>query len=243
LGRFLSPDTIIPGAANPQAFNRYSYVLNNPLKYTDPTGHSVACEDGDDCEHDYPAPSGSGGNGNNPNDPTEEADDPNPDSIILPDAPGHDYETENTVCPAVFECTEAEMIAYATMFKYPGQGWWNPVHDLETRYVFPANLLFALTGSVALLLTGAIYVYISDDGLSLTNFSKPTHIFHEGKVTMDYTQSPDGAWTVTRHGTGTNVWPVMGPAIDLANDAIGAPTFDIVDAMMTTYIILDQSGF
>jgi hypothetical protein len=29
------------GPANPQALNRYSYVQNNPLKYTDPTGHTV----------------------------------------------------------------------------------------------------------------------------------------------------------------------------------------------------------
>ncbi len=29
------------GPANPQALNRYSYVLNNPQRYTDPTGHSV----------------------------------------------------------------------------------------------------------------------------------------------------------------------------------------------------------
>jgi hypothetical protein len=27
------------GPANPQALNRYSYVQNNPLKYTDPSGH------------------------------------------------------------------------------------------------------------------------------------------------------------------------------------------------------------
>jgi RHS repeat-associated protein len=29
------------GPVNPQALNRYSYVLNNPLRYTDPTGHTV----------------------------------------------------------------------------------------------------------------------------------------------------------------------------------------------------------
>jgi RHS repeat-associated protein len=40
-GRFLSADTIVPGAANPQNLNRFSYTLNNPLKYTDPSGHWV----------------------------------------------------------------------------------------------------------------------------------------------------------------------------------------------------------
>jgi len=29
------------GPANPQALNRYSYVQNNPLKYTDPSGHTA----------------------------------------------------------------------------------------------------------------------------------------------------------------------------------------------------------
>ena len=29
------------GPANPQAFNRYSYVLNRPIRYADPTGHSA----------------------------------------------------------------------------------------------------------------------------------------------------------------------------------------------------------
>ncbi len=38
LGRFIQPDTIVPEPGNPQALNRYSYVLNNPLRYTDPTG-------------------------------------------------------------------------------------------------------------------------------------------------------------------------------------------------------------
>jgi RHS repeat-associated protein len=39
IGRFISPDSIVPDPTNPQNFNRYSYCLNNPLKYTDPTGH------------------------------------------------------------------------------------------------------------------------------------------------------------------------------------------------------------
>jgi RHS repeat-associated protein len=39
IGRFISPDTIVPNPANPQSLNRYSYCLNNPLRYSDPTGH------------------------------------------------------------------------------------------------------------------------------------------------------------------------------------------------------------
>ena len=44
INRFLSADTIVPRYANPQSLNRYAYTLNNPLRYTDPTGHR-ACED------------------------------------------------------------------------------------------------------------------------------------------------------------------------------------------------------
>jgi RHS repeat-associated protein len=39
IGRFIQADTIVPEPANPQNLNRYSYALNNPLKYTDPTGY------------------------------------------------------------------------------------------------------------------------------------------------------------------------------------------------------------
>jgi RHS repeat-associated protein len=39
LGRFIQPDSTIPDLFDPQAYNRYSYVFNNPLKYFDPTGH------------------------------------------------------------------------------------------------------------------------------------------------------------------------------------------------------------
>ena len=38
LGRFLSPDNYVQQPDNSQNFNRYSYCLNNPLKYNDPSG-------------------------------------------------------------------------------------------------------------------------------------------------------------------------------------------------------------
>jgi hypothetical protein len=39
LGRFIQPDTIVPDPTDSQQLNRYTYVNNNPLKYTDPSGH------------------------------------------------------------------------------------------------------------------------------------------------------------------------------------------------------------
>lgn len=38
--RFIQPDPVIPNVYEPQSLNRYSYALNNPYKYTDPTGNT-----------------------------------------------------------------------------------------------------------------------------------------------------------------------------------------------------------
>jgi len=38
LGRFISPDRLVQAPENPQSLNRYSYCLNNPLIYVDPSG-------------------------------------------------------------------------------------------------------------------------------------------------------------------------------------------------------------
>ncbi len=44
LRRFILADTIVPEAANPQAFNHYAYTLNNPVRYSDPSGHRPMSE-------------------------------------------------------------------------------------------------------------------------------------------------------------------------------------------------------
>ncbi|MBI4733108.1 MAG: RHS repeat-associated core domain-containing protein [Chloroflexi bacterium] len=46
LGRFLQPDVIIPDAANPQAWNHFAYVYNNPINYNDPSGYLTCSDDG-----------------------------------------------------------------------------------------------------------------------------------------------------------------------------------------------------
>ena len=46
VGRFISPDTIVPEPGNPQSFNRYAYVRNSPMNFTDPTGHCAGSWDG-----------------------------------------------------------------------------------------------------------------------------------------------------------------------------------------------------
>ena len=38
VGRFLSPDPLVQAPDNTQNYNRYSYCLNNPLRYVDPLG-------------------------------------------------------------------------------------------------------------------------------------------------------------------------------------------------------------
>ena len=45
LGRFLSPDHYMQSPDNSQNFNRYSYCLNNPMKYTDPSGEIFGIDD------------------------------------------------------------------------------------------------------------------------------------------------------------------------------------------------------
>jgi RHS repeat-associated protein len=46
IAKFISPDSIVPDDKKPTNFNRYSYVLNNPLRYVDPSGYCAKKEGG-----------------------------------------------------------------------------------------------------------------------------------------------------------------------------------------------------
>jgi RHS repeat-associated protein len=56
LGRFMSPDSVVQAPFNGQSFNRYSYVFNNPLAGTDPSGYDDTMTDPDLSPPDPPTP-------------------------------------------------------------------------------------------------------------------------------------------------------------------------------------------
>jgi len=66
-GRFLQPDPLVPNPADPQSFNRYTYALNNPLRWIDPSG--LWPEEG---------PTGGGGGGSVPSADVYPGDNPFP---------------------------------------------------------------------------------------------------------------------------------------------------------------------
>jgi RHS repeat-associated protein len=39
LGRFIQADTVVPNPGDAKAYDRYSYVINNPINMNDPSGH------------------------------------------------------------------------------------------------------------------------------------------------------------------------------------------------------------
>ena len=52
LGRFTQPDSIVPiGRQGTQAWDRYAFVNNNPVRYNDPTGHMIDEDKGGMKEH------------------------------------------------------------------------------------------------------------------------------------------------------------------------------------------------
>ncbi|MGH9391848.1 MAG: RHS repeat-associated core domain-containing protein, partial [Vicinamibacteria bacterium] len=71
IGRFLSPDSLVPDPFDSQAFNRYSYVRNNPLNRIDPSGNFDWCFGlcgSDEPPSDVPPGGGRGGGGGPPDD-------------------------------------------------------------------------------------------------------------------------------------------------------------------------------
>jgi hypothetical protein len=90
----------VPGYTNPQALNRYSYVLNNPVKLTDPTGHKCVGE-AKECEDEDGRPiNGAGGFGGGGNSGGGDGYQP---PVVIPDLP----------CGGMLTCSQQTPYEYA----------------------------------------------------------------------------------------------------------------------------------
>ena len=77
-GRFITPDSIVPNPQDGQDYNRYTYVRNNPIKYSDPSGHDYCLGGGGGCG----GVRGPGQGEYNPNTGRRDALDANGDGIV-----------------------------------------------------------------------------------------------------------------------------------------------------------------
>ncbi|HJS17964.1 MAG TPA: RHS repeat-associated core domain-containing protein, partial [Anaerolineales bacterium] len=266
INHFLSADTIVPGYANPQNLNRYSYVRNNPLKYTDPSGHMLddGCRTegcggggsgsgnsggggGDYCSTHPNAcgGNGSGGSGNSGSGGSLSgsglSSTCSPGSYS-PRCPGwHFYRITNIVCPAYLHCTAAQLQDYLYRFAYPGQDPNNPVRNDAKNWVF-----------VGILPLGQIQTQVN--GLMITNVTQPLHLMYDGQIERRAIQASDGSWSIVTTGMGNNVqipFVPEGPSgleysqmtnVDFAplNQDLGPGAFHDLDGAMLNYIVGHQ---
>ena len=101
-------------------------------------------------------------------------------------------------------------------FAVPGQDPSKPVeHDQTYDVCDPRYDVYA----------GQVRTYISSDGLTITNYTIPGHVLHEGKIVRKALRAFDGSWSITTTGTGNNIYPGMNEI----NEWQGPKIFDLMD--------------
>ncbi len=240
LGRFLSADTIVPGYANPQNLNRYSYVLNNPLRYIDPTGHNP-------CRSDYlckrraermaatqaanatdktahsgmvaqPATQTGGGWVDNycnthPGACGASVSKPNPS--MSPSTGGGTCGTEgyySSHCPGWHFYRTTNEVCPVHLHCTEAE-----MQDYLHRFAYPSQNPSnpVRNGDVNLVWIGIIplgYIRTRVDGLTIINVAQHNHLMYDGQVERQAIQDSDGSWYIVTTGMGNNVQIPIVPA-------------------------------
>ncbi len=213
--QFTQPDTIVQNPRIPADWNRYAYVRNNPINYTDHSGQTVDTQPAD-CLWGYII---------------------GPDAVIICNIVtySHHYTISTVVCPFYLHCKKEEMADYMSRFAFPGQPWWQPVHNDDYDSVAPFRYMPKCGDKPDCIgyEKGAIQVFVRDEGLTTENDTRPTHIFHPGNVIRKGSQGWFGEWRVDTDGKGTN----SSAQIALTNQFAGRDIFVGVDQLLKDYII------
>ena len=117
ISRFLSVDPLLQDPSNSQNFNRYNYVINNPLKYTDPSGYGYG-DNEDDGDYDERDSSAHSSNDNQHNDNHR-------------DRGGHDRDRDGkvTVTKPIVEVTPPPLPPPPKKYNIQDLSMWNTVKD------------------------------------------------------------------------------------------------------------------
>lgn len=245
ISKFAQPDVIIPNLYNPQALNHYSYTLNNPLIYTDPTGHRPIIDEDE--------------NGNPIVDPDWRPG-RNRGRIDKDDPPGHEYRTANPICHDYFwiNCTDEEIYDYMSRWQYPGQLFWQPVQPNTDYNVFPDQ--FAGYPLIGRWWPDSGKIRVVVDGSIIRNVGYPSHIF-DGVVDRIPVRVNGDPYVIS-HGYGTNTGfhlgsihikndnlnidvqvdvGIPGSRIDEENQRIGPPAFNIMDKGLLLYTTIIET--
>jgi hypothetical protein len=258
LNRFLQPDSIIPDQSNPQSWNRFSYVQNNPIRFNDPTGHMMWEGDDGGCYSCTPTPpvdppgggeGGNGGGGNNDCDIECELDE------TLQDIEHAFYYNpilggSSSGCNTWVLHNGSDWCHHTT---YTSQPVCLPIVHCSSKEEWEYALSFQYPGQSPwnpvvggdekrhvmggdfftswqwLRDKGAITVSIR--GQTIINTTEKTHIFHQGDI---YRTVSGGYVTTVGYGTNTN------PAVAALNQYGGPIAFQFNDFAMTSLSTLDK---
>jgi hypothetical protein len=242
LNQWTQPDSIVPDPTNPQSLNRYSYVLNAPLRFTDPTGHTqyvdpkVTCDL--DCWRALHRDDDSGGNDCKICESLLDAINDGLQSVFG----GHSYwAPQGLVClpvPWIINCTPEETKAYLAGNQYPGQLPSRPVQSGGRYNVFPEK--FGDTNLLGRWFPGSGAIHVEFEENKISNFTDVPHIFYFGYVDRS-SYNALGMTFVTTYGEGYNDGfevgghTVPGWVIDQANDIVGPIAFEALNVQMIIY--------
>ncbi len=184
IGRFITPDSIIPDPYDPQSLNRYSYCRNNPLIYVDPNGHM-------DVDVDT---------GLSNNDSKEENGGPEPDPTTTTDPTtfGFEFTVDDKFKPKNEEPNEQTQQFGCTLGTLPAdmmEAAANIIHDLvlDREVRNEIGHAFGMAGKLSLEVHAftavkALAIYDMSTGGRLTNTAINTAMTHPQEIS-DFIQS------------------------------------------------------
>jgi RHS repeat-associated protein len=226
IGHFIQPDTIISDPADPQSWNRYSYVLNRPLVFADPTGHFEV--EGSLCSS------------------LSCADDPLYD--LNHDADSEDTETNPPSIPAALGAL-FDFAAFGTNFIYAAVGYGlTLVFPPMLRAVLDAYQLYSLIpnslSTLALLAWAADGVITGENSLSIS--AQPGHVGLSMSVSQDTIVTgvtTYAGWTVLREPAGAFLVDAGVLAYDSARVGVPGTQIRIDPFVNPTLSYYSDTGF